>query len=80
LGVIVIYGASFGAMMSLRDCADVGRRSGMHITIVSLGVLASLRISGAIKHPMGHRVFLLALSCAGWTESKRMVAFGYPYR
>jgi hypothetical protein len=27
-------------LMSLHDCADVGRRTGMHITIVSLGVLA----------------------------------------
>ncbi|KAI9443423.1 hypothetical protein H4582DRAFT_1193261 [Lactarius indigo] len=57
-------------------CADVGRRTGMYLTIVPLGALAGPPISGAINYSTGGHiaigifadssvmvgVFLLALS------------------
>jgi len=57
----VTYGASSGAMgtplpapmMALGESADVGRRTGMYFTIVSLGALAGPPISGAINHATG---------------------------
>ncbi|KAH9079676.1 hypothetical protein EDB83DRAFT_2626451 [Lactarius deliciosus] len=57
----VTYGATSGAMvallpapmMALGESADVGRRTGMYLTIVSLGTLAGLPISGAINHITG---------------------------
>lgn len=57
----VIYGLSSGAMvplmgvpiMALGESADVGRRTGMYFTIVSLGALAGPPISGAIIHATG---------------------------
>ncbi|KAI9464986.1 MFS general substrate transporter [Lactarius psammicola] len=56
--VAVTYGATSSAMvtligapmMALGDCADVGRRTGMYLTIISLGALAGPPISGAINH------------------------------
>lgn len=53
-----IYGASSGAMvtlmgvpiMALGKSADVGQRTGMYFTIVSLGALSGPPISGAIYH------------------------------
>ncbi|KAN0129499.1 hypothetical protein V8E53_012681 [Lactarius tabidus] len=48
--IAVTCGTSSSAMMALGDCADVGRRTGMHLTIVSIGVLAGPPISGAINH------------------------------
>jgi MCP family monocarboxylic acid transporter-like MFS transporter 10 len=53
-----IYGASSGAMMTLMgapmmalgESADVGRRTGMYFTVLSLGALAGPPISGAINH------------------------------
>ena len=55
------YGASSGAtvtllgapMMALGESADVGRRTGMYFTFVSLGALAGPPISGAIQHTTG---------------------------
>ena len=55
------YGASSGAMvtlmgapmMAMGESADVGRRTGMYFTIVSLGALAGPPISGAIEHTRG---------------------------
>ncbi|KAI9446199.1 MFS general substrate transporter [Lactarius indigo] len=57
----VTYGASSGAtatllpapMMALGESADVGRRMGMYLTIVSLGALGGPPISGAINHITG---------------------------
>ena len=57
----VTYGASSGAMaallpapmMALGENADVGRRTGMYLTIASLGALAGPPISGAINHYTG---------------------------
>ncbi|KAH9180805.1 MFS general substrate transporter [Lactarius sanguifluus] len=57
----VTYGATSGAtaallpapMMALGESADVGRRTGMYLTIVSLGALAGPPISGAINHITG---------------------------
>ncbi|KAI9459461.1 MFS general substrate transporter [Lactarius psammicola] len=57
----VTYGASSGAMvtlmtvpiMALGESADVGRRTGMYLTIISLGLLAGPPISGAINHMTG---------------------------
>jgi MCP family monocarboxylic acid transporter-like MFS transporter 10 len=53
-----IYGASSGAMMTLMgapmmalgESADVGRRTGMYFTILSVGALAGPPISGAINN------------------------------
>ena len=55
------YGASSGAleallpapMVALGERADVGRRTGMYLTIVSLGALAGPPMSGAINHITG---------------------------
>lgn len=55
------YGASSGAMvtlmgapmMAMGESVDVGRRTGMYFTIVSLGALAGPPISGAIEHATG---------------------------
>lgn len=55
------YGAASGAMvtlmgapmMALGESADVGRRTGMYFTIISLGALAGPPISGAIEHSTG---------------------------
>ena len=57
----VTYGISSGSMvplmgapiMALGQGADVGRRTGMYFTIVSLGALAGPPISGAIVHATG---------------------------
>ncbi len=57
----VTYGTSSGAtatlvpatMISLGDSADVGRRTGMFFTIISLGAVAGPPISGAINHHTG---------------------------
>jgi len=40
-------------MMAFGESADVGRRTGMYFTIVSLGALAGPPISGAIQHTTG---------------------------
>ena len=61
VALAVTYGASSGAMatligvpmMTLGESADVGRRTGMYFTIVSLGALAGPPISGAINHSTG---------------------------
>ena len=52
------YGASSGAMMTLMgapmmalgESADVGRRTGMYFTVLSIGALAGPPISGAINN------------------------------
>jgi hypothetical protein len=52
----LVYGASSGAfvgpiiapLVPLGDSADVGRRVGMFLTILSLGILAGPPISGAV--------------------------------
>jgi MCP family monocarboxylic acid transporter-like MFS transporter 10 len=57
----ITYGASSGAMaallpapmMALGESADVGRRTGMYLTVASLGALAGPPISGAINHYTG---------------------------
>jgi hypothetical protein len=54
----LIYGASSGAfvgliaapLIPLGDSADVGRRVGMFLTILSIGALAGPPISGAVAH------------------------------
>jgi MCP family monocarboxylic acid transporter-like MFS transporter 10 len=59
--IAVTSGASSSAMaaligapmMALGDCADVGRRTGMFLTIASFGALAGPPISGAINHHTG---------------------------
>lgn len=59
--VAVTYGASTSAMvaligapmMALGDSGDVGRRTGMCLTILSIGALAGPPISGAINHHTG---------------------------
>ncbi|KAI9446197.1 MFS general substrate transporter [Lactarius indigo] len=59
--IAVTYGTSSGAMVTLMgvpmialgESADVGRRTGMYFTIVSLGALAGPPISGAINHSTG---------------------------
>ena len=59
--IAVTYGASsstmialIGApMMALGECADVGRGTGMFLTIISFGSLAGPPISGAINHHTG---------------------------
>ena len=40
-------------MMALGESADVGRRTGMYFTFVSLGALAGPPISGAINNATG---------------------------
>lgn len=61
VAIAATYGASSSAMMALigapmmalGDCADVGRRTGMSFTIISIGSLAGPPISGAINHHTG---------------------------
>ncbi|KAH9966149.1 MFS general substrate transporter [Russula compacta] len=57
----LFYGVSSGAfvgliavpMIALGDSTDVGRRTGMYLTILSLGALAGPPISGAINRATG---------------------------
>ena len=59
--VALLYGASLGAfvalfcvpLIALGDSTDVGRRTGMFLTILSLCSLAGPPISGAIYHVTG---------------------------
>jgi len=59
--IAVTYGASSSAMitligapmMALGDCANVGRRTGMYLTIIAIGALSGTPISGAINHHTG---------------------------
>ena len=59
--VALLYGASIGAfatligapMIALGDSTDVGRRTGMYLSILSLGSLAGPPISGAINRATG---------------------------
>jgi MFS-type transporter involved in bile tolerance (Atg22 family) len=59
--VALLYGASIGAfasligapMIALGDSADVGRRTGMYLTILSFGSLMGPPISGAINRATG---------------------------
>src|SRR5229473_5196352 len=63
--VALLYGASLGAslgafvalfcvpLIALGDSTDVGRRTGMFLTILSLCSLAGPPISGAIYHATG---------------------------
>ena len=61
VALVVLYGASVGAfaaligapMIALGDSTDVGRRTGMYFTILSLGSLAGPPISGAINRATG---------------------------
>src|SRR6266852_3024596 len=61
VSVALLYGASIGAfasligapMMALGDSADVGRRTGMYLTILSFGSLMGPPISGAINRATG---------------------------
>jgi MFS family permease len=61
VALAVLYGASVGAfaaligvpMIALGNSTDVGRRTGMYLTILSLGSLAGPPISGAINHATG---------------------------
>lgn len=61
VALALLYGASIGAfatvigapMIALGNSADVGRRTGMYLTILSLGSLAGLPISGAINRATG---------------------------
>jgi MFS family permease len=62
IAVVVIYGFSSGAYVSLLsnpimdmgDTGDVGRRSGMFMSILALGALAGPPISGAISSATGN--------------------------
>jgi MCP family monocarboxylic acid transporter-like MFS transporter 10 len=57
----LLYGASLGGfvallcapMIALGDSADVGRRTGTYLTVLSLCSLAGPPISGAIYHSTG---------------------------
>lgn len=57
----LLYGASLGGfvalfsapMIALGDSTDVGRRTGMYLTVLSLCSLAGPPISGAIYHTTG---------------------------
>jgi len=61
VALALLYGASIGAfatvigapMIALGNSADVGRRMGMYLTILSFGSLAGPPISGAINHATG---------------------------
>ncbi|KAF8488310.1 MFS general substrate transporter [Russula emetica] len=61
VALALLYGASVGAfaaligspMIALGDSTDVGRRTGMYLTILSLGSLIGPPISGAINHATG---------------------------
>jgi MCP family monocarboxylic acid transporter-like MFS transporter 10 len=68
------YGAASGAMvtlmgapmMALGESADVGRRTGMYFTIISLGALAGPPISGAIEHSTG-RYTAVGIFAGAWS-------------
>lgn len=57
----LLYGVSSGMfsglisvpMVAFGDCTDVGRRTGMYFTILSLGALVGLPISGSIYRSSG---------------------------
>jgi hypothetical protein len=61
VAVALLYGASIGAfasligapMIALGDSTDVGRRTGMYLTILSFGSLMGPPISGAINRATG---------------------------
>lgn len=61
VALALLYGASIGAfatligapMIALGNSADVGRRMGMYLTILSFGSLAGPPISGAINRATG---------------------------
>ncbi len=61
VAVALLYGVSIGAfvsligapMIALGDSADVGRRTGMYLTILSFGSLMGPPISGAINRATG---------------------------
>jgi MFS transporter, MCT family, solute carrier family 16 (monocarboxylic acid transporters), member 10 len=61
VALALLYGASVGAfaaiigvpMIAFGDSTDVGRRTGMYLTILSLGSLAGPPISGAINRATG---------------------------
>jgi MCP family monocarboxylic acid transporter-like MFS transporter 10 len=61
VALALLYGASIGAfaalvgspMIALGDSTDVGRRTGMYFTILSVGSLMGPPISGAINHATG---------------------------
>jgi MFS transporter, MCT family, solute carrier family 16 (monocarboxylic acid transporters), member 10 len=62
VALALLYGTSSGAfasligvpLIALGDSADVGRRTGMCLTIVSLGALIGPPISGAIIRSGGY--------------------------
>jgi MFS transporter, MCT family, solute carrier family 16 (monocarboxylic acid transporters), member 10 len=61
VALALIYGASSGAFVgiivvppiALGDSADAGRRTGMYLTITSLGAIAGPPISGSIIRSSG---------------------------
>jgi MCP family monocarboxylic acid transporter-like MFS transporter 10 len=61
VSIALLYGAAVGAfaalisvpMIALGDSTDVGRRTGMYLTVLSLGSLAGPPISGAINRATG---------------------------
>lgn len=61
IALALLYGASVGGfsaligspMIALGDSTDVGRRTGMYFTILSIGSLIGPPISGAINHATG---------------------------
>lgn len=73
------YGAASGAMvtlmgapmMALGDSADVGRRTGMYFTMISLGALAGPPISGAIEHTTGGYT-AVGIFAGAWSCSDRV--------
>jgi len=82
----VTYGISSGAMvplmgapiMALGESADVGRRTGMYFTIVSLGALAGPPISGAIVHATGSYTAVgIFAGCSVMVSVSLLVLFRY---
>jgi MFS transporter, MCT family, solute carrier family 16 (monocarboxylic acid transporters), member 10 len=61
VALALLYGVSVGAftsligapMVALGDSTDVGRRTGMYLTILSIGSLMGPPISGAINRATG---------------------------
>jgi MCP family monocarboxylic acid transporter-like MFS transporter 10 len=61
VALALFYGASVGAftsligapMIALGDSTDVGRRTGMYLTLLGFGSLMGPPISGAINHATG---------------------------
>lgn len=61
VALALLYGATVGAfaalislpMIALGDSTDVGRRTGMYLTVLSVGSLAGPPISGAINRATG---------------------------